>query len=225
MKDDGNGLTRDRAVVAVSESADTDWSRATVRAPGERQGRPRRFRSWVGTERVVYVGSHPHTGRPTVWLTTGRGLCRAELFGPPAAPMAASRSPTRAGESLENRAAHDRGREIRAVLARIQRINETEVHVERSAVDDVLANPARLLGSVRLDPSPRGGIGLQRVPAGSIPYALGLRSGDRLVGVNGLTLGGLEDVMTAYARLRKAESWHFEVSRNGRPRALRVEIR
>jgi type II secretory pathway component PulC len=111
------------------------------------------------------------------------------------------------------------------VLARIKRVSETEVHVERSAIDDVLTNPARLLGSVRLDPGPRPGIGLRRVPAGSIPHALGLRSGDRLVGVNGLTLRGVEDAMTAYALMRKAPAWQFEISRHGRTRPLRIEIR
>ena len=208
-------------VVAVTESEDTDWSSATVRAPGETQGRPRRFRSWVGRERVVYVGSHPRTGRPTVWLTSGSDLCRAELFGAPPAAATARRFRIR----TETRAADERGAAIGAVLARIQRVGETEVYVERSAVDDVLANPARLLGSVRLDPSPRPGIGLLRVPAGSIPHALGLRSGDRLVGVNGLELRGMEDAMVAYARLRKAEVWQFEIRRHGRTRALRVEIR
>ncbi len=214
----------DVTVVAVSESADTDWSRATVRAPGERRGRARRFRSWVGRERVVYVGSHPHTGRPTVWLTSGPGLCRVELFGAPSAPTASSRPPIRAERRSAGHGVDEHVAEIRTVLARIRRISDTEVHVERSAVDDVLANPARLLGSVRVDPSPRPGIGLRRVSAGSVPHALGLRSGDRLVGVNGRELRGLEDAMAAYALLQKAEAWHFEVSRNGRTRPLRVEI-
>jgi type II secretory pathway component PulC len=62
---------------------------------------------------------------------------------------------------------------------------------------------------------PAGGLRLARVRAGTLPAALGLRSGDELVSVNDFKLGDPEQALTAYARLRSAERLRLAVIRDG----------
>lgn len=62
---------------------------------------------------------------------------------------------------------------------------------------------------------PAGGLRLSRVRAGTLPDALGLRSGDELVSINDYKLADPEQALTAYARLRGAERLRLAVIRGG----------
>jgi S1-C subfamily serine protease len=54
---------------------------------------------------------------------------------------------------------------------------------------------------------------LARVSVGSLPAALGLRSGDRLVAVNGRAIAGSEGLVAAYAELQRGARTTLTVSR------------
>jgi S1-C subfamily serine protease len=114
---------------------------------------------------------------------------------------------------------------VDAVVARIWRKDSGETRIERSAVDDVLANPVALLRGVRLDPSAGPGIGLRGIRPGSVLHALGLVEGDRLLSINGQPLLGVEEGLAAYARLRTADVLHLEVQREGGTIELTVGVR
>lgn len=72
---------------------------------------------------------------------------------------------------------------------------------------------------------PSGGLRLARVPAGSLPEALGLRTGDELLSVNDFKLSDPEQALSAYARLRSAERLRLAVSRGGERTELVYFIR
>jgi general secretion pathway protein C len=73
-----------------------------------------------------------------------------------------------------------------------------------------------LLSAFRfLGPGSHGGLLLSRVRPGSLPDAIGLRSYDELVSINGFRVSDPEQALLAYARLRQAERLTLELHRNG----------
>lgn len=56
---------------------------------------------------------------------------------------------------------------------------------------------------------------MARVQPGSLPAALGLRSGDELLSINDYRLTNPEQALTAYARLRYASRLNLLIERNG----------
>ncbi len=221
-------------VTVLTESSDSEWSAATLRGPGENSGTLRRRKSLVGRERVVYVGTNPRSNEPTVWLTQGKGLCQAILGTPAPSPTTSATTPSERGTPPHpadgsglgpRRGARRADPKIASVIGRIAPVGKNEFQIERSAVAEVLANPAALLRGATLDPSPGPGIGVMGIPAGSVLHAVGLRNHDRLVGINGQTLNGLEDAMTAYARLSTASDLRLEVVRGGKSTSVIVNVR
>jgi general secretion pathway protein C len=212
-------------VTALTESVETEWSFATIRAPGERRGRVRRFGSWVGDERVVYVGEHPRTGRPTVWLTAGAELCQAQLGSTRLRSTQLGSAQLRSTPLAASVPARRPVSPRQHVLSRIRRVSNTETHVDRSAVDEVLRSPSRLLRGVRVDPDGAPGFALRGIRPGTVLHAVGLRTGDRLLDINGFSLRNVEDAMAAYARLRTASRWELRIARNDQTRTLIVRIR
>jgi type II secretory pathway component PulC len=71
----------------------------------------------------------------------------------------------------------------------------------------------------RVLPGPRGGLVLQMVRRGTPLEALGFQSGDRLHALNGVTLGGIEQMLQMYVQLKNASRVAVTVERNG---ALRI---
>ena len=66
-------------VSIVTESDDGSWSLATIRH-GSGSGRTlARVGGRVARGRVAYVGTHPTTHRPTVWIARDGRLCRATM--------------------------------------------------------------------------------------------------------------------------------------------------
>jgi hypothetical protein len=72
---------------------------------------------------------------------------------------------------------------------------------------------------------PSGGLRLARVRAGTLPEALGLRSGDELLSINGFKISDPEQALTAYARLRTADTLRLSIQRGGVPSELLYVIR
>jgi general secretion pathway protein C len=65
----------------VSESDDKSWSMATLQGADELRPRTRRIGDEVANKRVEYIGFNPRRSTPAVWLSSGRALCQAVLFG------------------------------------------------------------------------------------------------------------------------------------------------
>jgi len=139
---------------------------------------------------------------------------------PPTAAAPAEPAPAPEGEA---------GRGVDPELkSKIKRISETELEVDRSAVDKILENQAELMKSARIVPEQKDGkvvgIRLFGVRPDTLLGQLGLANGDRLESINGFDMGSPEKALEAYARLRTAESLTVKVNRRGKPTTINIKI-
>jgi hypothetical protein len=100
--------------------------------------------------------------------------------------------------------------------------------VPRALRDRVLSRPERLLVGARVIREPAQGIPaafrIERLEPGALLETLGLRAGDRIRSVNGLTLSRPEAAVRAWAVLSKAESFRVSIERDGKPLQLHVRL-
>lgn len=85
---------------------------------------------------------------------------------------------------------------------------------------------ARLAGQVRVR-SVRGanpGIRLDAIDSGSVAQRIGLRSGDVVTHVNGVSLGSVRDAMMLYLQVRAARRFEVSYRRGGQERELVVDV-
>lgn len=162
-----------------------------------------------------------HVAWDRVWLTGKDGRCQLELHAerePPAPPPAPVRRRRRSAAALPP-----------PIASKIHRISETEVEVERAAVDLVLERPAELMKRTRVAPWKRDGevlgIRMQRIGSGGLLHTLGFRRGDIIRAINGRSIADPEQALEAYARLRTAERLEVAIERDGKPTTLEVSIR
>jgi general secretion pathway protein C len=209
----------------TTESTDRLWSVATLQSRGEPRPRMRRVGAEIAGKRVEYIGFNPLENSPSVWLSDGAALCQALLFqaAPPPTTLAITATP--GAEKTLTRGARSVPAEI---ASKIQRISDTEFHLDRAVIDDILDHQAELMQSVRIVPaSPEGnvtGFRLFGIRAGTLLGTLGMRDGDRLESINGFSLASPERALEAYARLRTATSLNVQLSRQGRPLTIDYQI-
>lgn len=80
-----------------------------------------------------------------------------------------------------------------------------------------------LLG--RFGRHPRGGLVLERSPAGGLPEKLGLRVGDVVTGINGKSLAGMGDMVRLYEQLVKSERVNVDVLRAGGKMNVNIRVK
>ncbi|MBN2527717.1 MAG: PDZ domain-containing protein [Deltaproteobacteria bacterium] len=106
--------------------------------------------------------------------------------------------------------------------------SEFERTVDRSVVDQALANPTKFAKDVRVRPYKKNGevVGfrLRRVQPGSAIEQLGAKRGDVLHSVNGIELKSVDDALSAYQKLRSDNQLTFTVTRRGKPVELKINI-
>jgi general secretion pathway protein C len=219
------------SVFIVTESHDPLWSVAALQGPGEPRPRMRRVGDDVGGRKVEFIGYNPREHSPSVWLSNVSALCQALLFRvqppPGAAPApapAVSAEPTPPPTS---------GRGPSTVppdiAAKIQKISDTEFHVDRSVVDKILENQADLMRSARIVPEQKDGkvLGVRMfgIRPDTLLGTLGLQNGDRLETINGFNMASPEKALEAYARLRTANNLNVKVTRRGAPLSIDYRIK
>lgn len=87
--------------------------------------------------------------------------------------------------------------------------------LNRTTLQQHLANPAQILSSARLIPVPMGFKAVS-VAAGSLLESLGLRRGDVLRSVNGVKLDDPTKVMALYGQLPTTRRFDVEIERDGK---------
>jgi type II secretion system protein C len=101
--------------------------------------------------------------------------------------------------------------------------------VERTVVDQALANPAQFARSVRVRPYKKNGevtgFRLRRIKKGSPLELLGAQKGDIIHSVNGVELTSVDKALAAYQSLRTENQLVFSVTRKGKPVDLTINIR
>ena len=219
----------DTEVRIVTESSDPAWSVAAVVGPGESDAKLRRVGDQVGDKEVAYIGYNWAKGSPAVWFADSSQLCQALLFDPDAVDQ------PRKKKSKKSKKKRKKRRSSRAVpddiKAGINKISDSEIHVERAVVDKILApeNQTLLMRSVRISPEQKDGkvlgVRLHGVRSDSLLGVLGLKSGDILQSINGFEMGSPEKALEAYARLRTASNLAVKVQRGGKPMDIDIQIK
>lgn len=206
----------------ITESTDPTWSIAVLQAPGDQLGRMRRVGDNVGDKQVAYIGFNPAKNSPSVWLVGGSALCQVLLFAPAAPP-----APPPAAAPKEQAPA-GAGGVPKDITDRIQKVSDTEFHVDRAVVDNILEHQAELMKQARIVPEQKDGkvvgIRLFGIRPDTLLGKLGLQNGDRLEAINGFEMASPEKALEAYAKLRTAESLNVKVTRRGQPVSIDFKI-
>jgi general secretion pathway protein C len=154
-----------------------------------------------------------------VWLiTAGGGHCQLALgakpVGMPPPVMAPPPSVSMAPSS--------------SVAGKIRQISETQFEVDRSAVEQTIANPAELM-KARIFPVRDGdrvvGMRLMGVRPGTLLGSLGMQNGDVLTSINGFEMNDPQRMLEAYSKLMKADRLTATVMRGGRPVNIEFHIK
>ncbi len=102
---------------------------------------------------------------------------------------------------------------------------------ERCTVTAAFADRARHHGSalaaqVRVRPvsQPVRGVRVDLVEVGSVAALLGMKAGDVVTHVNGVSLGSMQDAMMLYMQIRAARSFRVDYRRDEQERVLVVDI-
>jgi general secretion pathway protein C len=208
---------------AITESTDPTWSVAILQGTGDTMGKLRRVGDPVGDKQVAYIGYNPKKNSPSVWLVGGASLCQVLLFAPPpeTPPPAAEAAPAAKPKADANGVPDD-------IAKRIKKISDTEFHIDRAVVDNILENQAQLMRTARIVPEQKDGkvvgIRLFGIRPETLLGKLGLQNGDRLEAINGFEMASPEKALEAYARLRTADSLAVKVTRRGNPVTIDFKI-
>ncbi len=166
-----------------------------------------------------------------VWLEDSGAHCQLKLGGKSLGAGRAGARKAKAGRGkrggLSERHVRSRRALDPALAAKISRISDTEIHIERSLVDSLLADPNGLTGLVRGVRPRRGerGVRLLGVRADSLLGQLGLKNGDRVSSVNGFEVSDPKAMLTAYGMLQRAEALSVRLQRDGKPLTINVLIK
>jgi len=222
------------SILILTESEDPLWSFAAIQAKGDSGPKLRRVGDPVGSRKVAYIGFNPGTAVPTVWLE-GNDLCQSPLFGGEEvapAPKASAAKPATKGKppGAQAPAKAKGGSSINPEIAnKIKKISDTEIEIDRSAVDKILEDQAQLMRSARIVPEQKDGktvgIRLFGVRPNTLLGTLGLKNGDRLEQINGFDMGSPEKALEAYARLRTAENLKIKLNRRGQATTIDIKIK
>lgn len=113
-------------------------------------------------------------------------------------------------------------------LKGIELVDDRHARIDRLLRDKLLENHLELGKTLRGVPDIVDGkilgLKLASAPPGSVPAALGLRPGDSLRTINGLSLASPEQMLEAFGKLRTAPFLEIQYVRGGETRALRLDV-
>jgi len=217
------------SVVIVTESHDPLWSVAALQGAGEPRPRMRRVGDDVSGRKVEFIGYNPRERSPAVWLSNASAICQALLFRVQPPPGTAPAPVTPTPEAPPPTPGRGPSTVPPDIAAKIQKISDTEFHVDRSVVDKILENQADLMRSARIVPEQKDGkvvgVRLFGIRPDTLLGTLGLQNGDRLETINGFNMASPEKALEAYARLRTAGNLNVKVTRRGAPMSIDYRIK
>lgn len=111
-----------------------------------------------------------------------------------------------------------------AIDAGIHKNSDTDYEVDRSLIDQVLANPMAMAKGARAIPTPQG-IKLAAMRPNSAYTKLGLKNGDTIAAVNGDALDSLQSSLAVFQKVQSASDLQIDVVRGGKPVQLHYKIR
>jgi general secretion pathway protein C len=109
-----------------------------------------------------------------------------------------------------------------AYADRVRKIDDTSFEVDQALIPELITSPNKVGARVR--PSAEG-FKLFGVQKGGLADAVGLRSGDAIQAVNGMTLKTPDEVLAAYAKIKDLKHVEVAIQRAGKPVTLRYDAR
>lgn len=112
--------------------------------------------------------------------------------------------------------------------ARIKQLDEQNYEVDRDLVRELVtgaAKPGGMRFVPKLDHGAVNGVRVFGVTAGSIPFALGLHSGDTLEAIDGAPLKDLNQLLELYAKLDQLSAVELSGTRAGKPLVRTLRLR
>jgi general secretion pathway protein C len=214
----------------ITESTDPVWSLAALQGPGETAPKLRRLGDDVAGKRVAYIGYNPRHQSPSVWLESGSTLCQTMLFAS-AVPAATAAAAAASAAPIPTDSAVRRGppKVSSEIASKIQKVSDSEFHVDRAVVEKILTDQAELMKSARVVPDTQDGkvvgVRLFGIRPDTLLGVLGMQNGDRLETINGFDMASPEKALEAYMRLRTADGLKVQLNRRGTPMTIDYKIK
>lgn len=216
----------------ITESVDPVWSVAALQGPGETAPKLRRVGDDAAGRQVTYIGYNPRYQSPAVWLTSGATLCQVLMFATvqlPTAPAVASAAPEASTPPVTAVPVRGPAKVSPDIASKIQKVSDTEFHVDRAVVEKILSDQSELMKSARVVPDTQDGkvvgVRLFGIRPDTLLGVLGLQNGDRLETINGFDMSSPEKALEAYMRLRTADGLKVQVNRRGAPMNIDYKIK
>jgi general secretion pathway protein C len=207
----------------ITASDDPEWSFASL-SSSDGKTMLRRKGDSVGGATVNHIGwfDNPPEPSPRVWLNEGGSRCLVGSGGEIAVkkPVAATPPP---GEKTEEPKT-TRQRVPADLDAKITKLSETSFQVERSAIDQIIQNYAKLAAGLRTRPT-KEGMRLSGIRPNSLLSKLGMKNSDVLKTINGYDMGDQDKALEAYAKLRTSSKLSITVERGGAPTTIDIAIK
>lgn len=110
----------------------------------------------------------------------------------------------------------------------IRQLDETHYVIRRDLIEGFFADPTPYSRQVRVVPAIEDGnaIGfkLYAVRPSSIFARLGLRNGDLVQAINGMSVENVEKLLQAYQQLQQASRIELDITRRGKPVQLVIDV-
>ncbi len=204
----------------ITATEDPAWSFASLSSTdGEKL---HRIGDKVGGFTVTHIGyyeSDHHDTFPRVWLTNAGSRCIVGMGAPEPGqtkPTVTTPRPmsekAKAKDALQNQ-----------IRNKIKKIGENQFEVDRSGVELIIKNYAKLAGSLRSRPT-KEGMRVSGIKQDDILSELGMKTGDMLQSINGFDMTDPDKAVDAYAKLRKAGQLDIQMTRDGSPITIGVKI-
>jgi S1-C subfamily serine protease len=188
-----------------------DDSRATVRVPStEVQG------SWGLGETIPGVGIVDRIGWVSIdVIDAAGGKRKLSLLDSAAGPVVGAATPATAPAA-------------NAWADRIRKLDEHTFDVDRDLVKELVTGATKP-GAARILPLVENGdvkgVKFYGVNASSLPFALGLKSGDILSAVDGEPIKSAQQMLDLYAKVDKVTTVEFGGTRGGKPMSLTLNLK
>ena len=176
----------------------------------------------VGTFTVAHIGyyeSEHHDVFPRVWLTNAGSRCIVGMGAPEPSqtkPSVTTPKPTSPKNAAKEKIQNE-------VKSKIKKVGENQFEVDRSGVELIIKNYAKLAGSLRSRPT-KEGMRVSGIKQDDILSELGMKTGDMLQSINGFDMTDPDKAVDAYAKLRKAGQLDIQLTRDGAPITIGVKI-
>ncbi len=202
-------------VLATVVSDDPGWSFATIKSADETMlYRPGML---VDGNELTFISWR------YVFFKQGGGECYYDIWAAPKEKEAGRRRPLRPwmGAGAENRPKPN--------MPGIEILSDTKRRIDRSVVENALADQDALLKSARVLPYEKDGkvqgFKVYGIRQTGLLGQLGLSNGDIIQKINGVAITSADQALAAYAKFKTDQKIKVDLTRRGQPVSLEVDVK